>query len=58
MPNSKIAAVLFQMRKTGQELISISGELYSADELLSQLQGRRITEDVGHEFILHGAIAA
>jgi hypothetical protein len=52
MTHAQIAVVLFKMKKTGEELALIGGELFSADELLSFLIGREITESEAQDFIV------
>lgn len=51
MSKKKIAALLYAMKKTGESLMSISGELFSADELLTMLFGRAVSELEGERFI-------
>lgn len=51
MTRAKIAAVLFKMKKEGAVISVIDEVLYSADELLTKLAGREITEEEGFNFI-------
>ena len=51
MTQGKTAALLFSMRKNGETVAMIEGEVLTADELLTQLVGREVTEDEGFNFI-------
>lgn len=51
MSKSKIAALLYQMKKQHQELVSVEGELFSADELLTRFYGREVSEEAGQKFV-------
>lgn len=41
------------MKKAGQEIARIEGELYSADELLSMYFGRLVEPAEGQMFVAH-----
>lgn len=56
MPRAKIAATLYEMKRNHSNLISIEGELYSADELLTMWAGRPISEEEGKDFITHDSM--
>lgn len=51
MSKGKIAETLFRMKRLGQETVMIAGEFFSADELLTRLQGRPVSEAIGHIFV-------
>jgi len=51
MTKNKIAVALYNMKKHGQEQVTLFGELFSADELLTMFYGRRIKPSEGQEFI-------
>jgi hypothetical protein len=51
MSKSQIAVLLFKMKRAHQSLVSVEGELFSADELLTRFYSREVSEEIGQEFI-------
>ena len=51
MTKGRIGSELYHMKKEGEEVVEIGGELYSADELLTMLLGQEIEEAEGQEFV-------
>lgn len=53
MTKQHIAQVLFEMKRTGECIAKIEGELVTADELLTQFYSRPVSEEEGQRFITH-----
>lgn len=51
MSKGHIAAMLFRMKKHGEEIARDEGELVSADELLTRYYGREVMPDEAQSFI-------
>lgn len=51
MSKQQIAALLFGMKRAHQSFVTVEGELFTADELLSRFYGREVGEEVGQEFV-------
>lgn len=52
MSKSKIAMILYEMKRKGESVIEVEDELLSADELLTRFYGREVGEDMGQSFIM------